>query len=42
MRLLNWPHPIPSTIGCQWLKESKLEEDVRWMVESDFRMMDFA
>jgi transposase len=40
MRLLDCPHPIPSTKGHQWLKETELEEDARWMVESDLRMMD--
>lgn len=40
MRLLDCPHPIPSAKGRAWLKSVALEEDARWMIESDLRMMD--
>jgi transposase len=40
MRLLDCPHPIPSEKGRQWIKDTELEEDVRWMIDSDLRMMD--
>ena len=40
MRLLDCPHLIPSKKGQEWLKTIQIEDDARWMIESDLRMME--
>lgn len=40
IRLLDCPHPVPSQKGREWLQEVAIDEDGRWMIDSDLRMLD--
>jgi len=40
MRLLDCPHEIGSARGRAWLASVALDDDARWLIESDLRLLD--